>query len=168
MKVSVIITAYNRKEYLLNAVKSVADQTLSKDLYEVVVVKNFEDKQVDDYIRRLGFKNVIYDTPRYGEQVAVGIEESSGDVLTFLEDDDEFEREKLGEVYKAFLQYKNVSYFHDTRRFLYYDRLVDANVGDPSIKSIVEFHESIVPHYDIILDPFDKSASSVIMRYLGF
>ena len=64
-------------------------------------------------------------------------------------------------------RYKDVSYFHDTRKFLYYDRLVDTNVGDPSIKSIVEFHENIVPHYDIVLDPFDSSMSSIIMRYPG-
>ena len=138
MKVSVIITAYNRKDYLLSAVRSVADQTLSKDLYEVIVVKNFEDKQIDDYIRRLGFKNVVYDTPRYGEQVAVGIEESSGDVLAFLEDDDEFKREKLSEVYKAFSLYKDISYFHNSREFLYYDKPVDANAGDTLTKSIID------------------------------
>ena len=62
VKVSMIVTAYNRKDYLLSAVSSVAGQTLGKDLYEVVVVKNFEDKRIDDYIRGLGFKNVVYDT----------------------------------------------------------------------------------------------------------
>ena len=167
VKISVIITAYNRKDYLLNAAKSAADQTLSKDLYEVVVVKNFEDKQIDGYIRRLGFKNVVYDTPRYGEQVAVGIEESSGDVLAFLDDDDEFEREKLSEVYKAFSKYREISYFHDTRKFIYYNNVVDANVSNPLIKSIVEFHERIVPHYDVVLSPSYKYASYFLARYPG-
>ena len=167
MKISVIITAYNRKDYLLSAVKSVADQTLSKDLYEVIVVKNFEDKRIDEYIRKQGFKNVIYDTPRYGEQVAAGIEESTGDVLAFLDDDDEFEREKLSEVYKAFSKYKEISYFHDTRKFIYYDNVIDASVSDPLIRSIVEFHERIVPNYDVVLSPSYKYASYFLARYPG-
>ena len=167
VRISVIITAYNRKNYLLNAVRSAADQTLSKDLYEVVVVKSFEDRHIDDYIRRLGFKNVIYDTPRYGERLAAGIEESSGDVLAFLEDDDEFEREKLGEVYRRFSLYKRASYLHDTRKIIYYNRPVDASIADPLIRSIVEFHEKIVPRSDVLLDPFDKSASGIILKYPG-
>ena len=73
MKVSVIITAYNRRDYILNAIRSVANQTMSRNLYEAVVVKSFEDKYIDDYIRKLGFKNIICNTPRYGERLAVGL-----------------------------------------------------------------------------------------------
>jgi len=41
----------------------------------VVIVKNFEDKDIDDYAAKLGYKNIIYDTPSYEEQVSIGIEE---------------------------------------------------------------------------------------------
>jgi len=41
--ISVIITAYNRKKYLLGEVRSALDQTLSKDLYEVIVVNSGDD-----------------------------------------------------------------------------------------------------------------------------
>lgn len=75
--ISVITSACNRKEFLKNAVGSVYTQLLDKGLYEVVAVKNFKDKDVDDYIAKLGCKNIIHDTPSYGERVSVGIEESS-------------------------------------------------------------------------------------------
>jgi len=47
MQISVIISAYNRRDFLLKTVNSVANQTLDKNLYEVIVVKNFEDKSID-------------------------------------------------------------------------------------------------------------------------
>lgn len=78
------------------------------------VLKNFKDKDIDDYISKLGYKNIIYVTPSYGERVSVGIEESKGEILAFLEDD-EFKPNKLSEMHKVFSTQKEVSYFHDTR-----------------------------------------------------
>ncbi len=40
--ISVIVTAYNRKQFILEALNSIVNQTLSKDKYEVIVTKNFE------------------------------------------------------------------------------------------------------------------------------
>ncbi|MGC8544043.1 MAG: glycosyltransferase, partial [Vulcanisaeta sp.] len=48
--ISVVITAYNRREFLKYAVKSVINQTLDKSLYEIIVVKNFRDPEVDHVV----------------------------------------------------------------------------------------------------------------------
>jgi ERCC4-related helicase len=84
----------------------------------VVIVKNFEDKDINHYIAKLDYKNIIYDTPSYGERVSVGIEESKGEILAFLEDD-KFKPNKLSKIYKVFSIQKDVSYFHDTREYIY-------------------------------------------------
>jgi|GEM_PF-7008487 len=76
-------------------------------------------------LNKIGYKNVVYDTPRYGEMVAIGIKESSGDILAFLEDDDEFKSEKLAKIYNIFSSHKDISYFHDTREFIYKDKVID-------------------------------------------
>ena len=89
------------------------------------------------------------------------------DVLAFLEDDDEFKREKLSEVYKAFSQYRGISYFHDTRELIYHNRPVDIVNAEPSLKWFVEFLEKITPHYDAVLDPFDKKAADFLATYHG-
>ena len=47
--ISVIITAYNRKEYLLDAINSVINQTLDKKYYEIIVIKNYNDSKIDDF-----------------------------------------------------------------------------------------------------------------------
>ncbi len=52
--ISVVITAYNRREFLKYAVKSVINQTLDKSLYEVIAVKNFKDPEVDKLIESSG------------------------------------------------------------------------------------------------------------------
>jgi len=59
--ISVIITAYNRKKYLLGAVRSALDQTLPKDLYEVIVVKNFRDETIDRQLEKWGVVDLYSD-----------------------------------------------------------------------------------------------------------
>ncbi|AGJ62264.1 glycosyltransferase family 2 protein [Saccharolobus islandicus] len=167
MLISVIISAYNRKEFLKNAIRSVYSQLLDKRLYEVVIVKNFEDKDIDGYIAKLGYKNIVYDTPSYGEQISVGIEESKGEILAFLEDDDEFKQEKLSKIYNVFSTQKEVSYFHDTREYIYNDKIVDINTKDPKINWIIRFLEEITPHEDVLINPFDKRMENFLIKYYG-
>jgi glycosyltransferase involved in cell wall biosynthesis len=55
--ISVIITAHNRREFLLDAVNSALNQTLPKDEYEIIIVKNFSE--YDDILKNLGSRNLI-------------------------------------------------------------------------------------------------------------
>jgi Glycosyl transferase family 2. len=57
--ISVIVTAYNRKKFLPYALKSLESQTLPKDKFEVIVVKNFEDQISDDIIKKNGWKDMV-------------------------------------------------------------------------------------------------------------
>ncbi len=111
--VSVIVTAHDRRRYLPEALHSLEAQTLSKDKFEVIVVKNFEDPISDEIIRRNGWKNVVTDVVPVGSKIAIGLEEARGEVITFLEDDDMYAPERLQKVYEAFLKVKNIAYFHN-------------------------------------------------------
>ncbi len=64
--ISVIITAYNRREFLKHAVRSVLNQTLDKGLYEIIVVKNFKDPEVDRLIEQSRGKVIELDTASIG------------------------------------------------------------------------------------------------------
>jgi len=113
--ISVIVTAYNRRRYLPFALRSLEAQTLPRDKFEVIVVKNFEDKESDDIISRNGWKDLYEDTTYYGRKILAGLEESRGDVITFLEDDDMYVSNRLEEVYKAFKSYDSLVYFHNSQ-----------------------------------------------------
>jgi hypothetical protein len=111
--ISVIVTAYDRKKYLLGAVRSALDQTLPKDLYEVIVVKNFRDEAIDRQLEKWGVVNLYSDDVSQGGQVRDALGVARGDVISLLDDDDEFLPEKLERVYAAFRN--GVDYYHNGR-----------------------------------------------------
>jgi glycosyltransferase involved in cell wall biosynthesis len=116
--ISVIVTAYNRKRYLPFALKSLEAQKLPSDKFEVIVVKNFDDKESDDIISRNGWKEVYNDDSYHGTMVLAGLEESRGEVITFLDDDDMYVSNRLEEVYKAFTSFKRLVYFHNSQTII--------------------------------------------------
>jgi len=109
--ISVIITAYNRKEFLLDAFNSALNQTLSKDKYEIIVTKNFTENELDSYIKKNGGKLVFFEKGSYGEQVADALKYAKGEVICFLDDDDLFTKEKLKTIYS--LINDKICYIHN-------------------------------------------------------
>ena len=100
--ISVVITAFKRRKFLLRAAYSALHQTLARELYEVIVVKNFEDDRIDRELNRLGVTNVRSNSIGLGAKVSEALEIARGDVVSLLEDDDEFMPGKLEAVLKAF------------------------------------------------------------------
>jgi glycosyltransferase involved in cell wall biosynthesis len=118
--ISVIITAHNRKEFLKEAINSVINQTLNRDFYEIIVIKNFDDQEIDNLIE----KNKIIslksrdDSSSIGGKLALGIERAKGEIISFLEDDDLFMPEKLETVYNFFKKYEDLVYLHNSEYFI--------------------------------------------------
>ena len=110
--ISVIITAHNRREFLLEAVNSALNQSLPRDEYEIIVVKNFEDEKIDKFLEEHNVKNVFTKEEPLGAKVVEGIKESKGEVISFLEDDDLWLPQKL-QVVKEVFKDKSVVYFHN-------------------------------------------------------
>ena len=124
-KISVIICAYLRKEFIREAIESVLNQTLNKNLYEIIVVKNFKDKDIDKFISKNKIKNIYLDPKKagyYGVKMAEGVKKANGEIICFLEDDDKFLPNKLEVVYKVF-QNKNVGFYHNSYYILYKDKI---------------------------------------------
>jgi len=116
--ISVIITAYNRKEFLLDAFNSALNQTLDRSKYEIIVTKNFTDYKIDSYIKKNGGKLVFFEKGSIGEQVVDALKYAKGEVICFLEDDDLFTKEKLEYIYNTFLENKNLVYVNNARTYI--------------------------------------------------
>ncbi|ADL19086.1 glycosyl transferase family 2 [Acidilobus saccharovorans 345-15] len=114
--ISVIVTAYNRKQYLPHALRSLEAQTLPRDRFEVIVVKNFEDPVSDSIIRRNGWKEVYSDEQYQGRFLLAGLEEAKGDIITFLDDDDMYREDRLEKVYTTFKSVTDVVYFYNSQK----------------------------------------------------
>lgn len=115
--ISVIITAYNRKEFLLDAIKSALKQTLPKDKYEIIVIKNFKDNLIDDFINENNIKSILMEGT-IGEFIYTGIKESKGNIISFLDDDDLFFSNKLEYVYNLFKNNSKLVYYHNLPIFI--------------------------------------------------
>ena len=113
INISVIIVAYNRKQYVKHAVQSVLNQTYEKDKYEIIVVKNFKDEEIDDFLTSNEVNNIFSIADEYGKQLSVGISESKGDIICFLDDDDLFDENKLTRVNEIFSKY-DISYYRNS------------------------------------------------------
>ena len=97
MILTVIVIAYNRREYIKHALSSINNQTLKRNEFEVILIKNFIDSDIDSECIKSGVKTILMEGT-IGEYIKTGIIESTGEVITFLEDDDEFSMNKLESV----------------------------------------------------------------------
>ena len=112
-RVSVVIVAYNRKEYILQAVQSVLEQSVPRQTFEIIVIKNFRDLQVDGFLDSNGVRVIGYEREPWGEVLARGVLAARGDVVSLLDDDDAFEPTKLERVQQQFDRHRDVVFFRD-------------------------------------------------------
>ncbi len=110
--VSVVIPTYKREvECLSTAVNSVINQTYKN--VEIVIVDDSPDTyekrpEVKAYVESLIFEKVIYiqNEKNLGGSLARnrGIDASTGDYITFLDDDDEYKPEKIEKQLKFMIE----------------------------------------------------------------
>lgn len=110
--ISVIITAYNRKQYLYSAINSVLNQTLDKKYYELIVIKNFNDNKIDELIQKNGIKSIYINEKSLSIKISKGLNVANGEIISFLDDDDQFSSNKLEYIYNIFKNDK-INYYHN-------------------------------------------------------
>jgi len=103
MKITAVITTYNRLELLKKAIKSVENQTLLPN--ELVIIDDNSIDETQKFCQNLLTKfPVIYfhNNKNMGACFCrnQAIERASGDYIAFLDDDDEWEKDKLLEQKK--------------------------------------------------------------------
>ncbi len=97
-ELSVVILAWKRRRFVRHAVRSVAAGAPPPGGREIIVVHNFEDPDLERELAGQGIRTVTDRRTPVGASVARGLEEARGEVVSFLDDDDEFEPEKSATV----------------------------------------------------------------------
>lgn len=110
---SVLVTAWRRKQFLPEALRSLEQQTLSRDAFEIVVVKDFEDPAIDQQLARLGARELRFGSDNLGRTMSLGVGACRGEVICFLDDDDQFDPRKLSVVHTEFHRHPDLGYFHN-------------------------------------------------------
>ncbi len=99
---SVIVYTWQRMEFIEQAVRSVLAQSVSRDDYEIIVVRGYSNPSLDALLTGMGARILSAPTSSQGAALAIGVGAAQGRVLVFLEDDDEFEPAKLATLREEF------------------------------------------------------------------
>ena len=140
--ISVIVSAYDRKKYLLEALKSVTDQSLPKDKYEIILIKNFNDDIIDKFAEQNNIQNLYSEDKRFSGKILEALTVAKGDIICFLDDDDMFYQNKLSYVHQKFLDNEKLCYIHNKftpidengKPIAYYNDNPDFNMSSINIK----------------------------------
>ena len=110
---SVILTAHDRRPFLRDAVESVQAQTVDRSAYELVVVKNFLDAEIDSFLDRAGAQRVLCEDRPVSRKVLEGLRACRGNVVLLLDDDDLFEPQKIRTVLAEFAARPDLGFYHN-------------------------------------------------------
>jgi len=113
---SVVVVAYKRKEYIIDALNSIRNQKgIDLEMIELIVVKYFKDEKIDKVINSFPvYKNIILEEDKVPNHFTVynfveGIKNVSSDIVFLLEDDDEFAEDKIASILN-YIKKKNITY----------------------------------------------------------
>jgi glycosyltransferase involved in cell wall biosynthesis len=115
---SVLVICFNRRQYLLEAVRSVVGQSCPRSAFEILVLKNFMDPDIDRELRQLGATGLLMGGTGQGGWLAQSLETARGNVFAFLDDDDLFLPDKLSAVTHEFANRPALGYYHNGHRRL--------------------------------------------------
>ena len=91
--VSVVIPTFNRRDWIVSLVRSLAEQTLARDRYEVLVVDNTSSDgtaaRVAELAREVPFTLRCYQKENRGPWASrnLGVEQASGEFIAFIDSD---------------------------------------------------------------------------------
>jgi len=135
---SVIVTAHGRRQYLLGAVRSIVRQQVPREEYEVLVVKDFADPSIDAELDRSGVSHRETSAVPLGAKVALGTREARGEVLLFLEDDDEYSPGRLSHILELFRADPSLGFYRNGQ-----DR-IDADGQPLPLPSYGRAHDNLI------------------------
>ena len=155
--ITVLIYTYDRRDYIVKAVNTVLKQNMNRDLFEIILIKGFSDEGIDKWLLESGVHLIFLKEKSLGKKIAKGIEESRGEIITFLDDDDEYEPDKLKKISEIFDKYPETDYIHNSLiKINENGEVIDPNPAENPPKSLVFSTRSN-----------DNALLSQVLRYRG-
>lgn len=115
-QVSVVVFAdsrpgHPRERYLLEAVNSIALQSVGTEKIELIVTKNFRNEHLDRLLSEAGAKVVFSDDPVLGRRRVQALGHASAGIVVFLSDDDLLEPAYLERTLEVMSRWPSVGYY---------------------------------------------------------
>jgi hypothetical protein len=106
--ISIIVTDFNRLQFISYALSSISKDSNA----EVILVTNVDKDKINDNGVRITY--IFKKGETYGDMVRSALQESKGNIICFLEDDDVFTLDKIDYIKKIFGAKQNLSYYHNS------------------------------------------------------
>ncbi len=110
--VSIVIIDFQRKIFLKNAIESVLRQNIDRNIYEIIVVKNYKS-EIDRWLESQRVKCIYSEERSYGSKILEAMRLIKGDVIALLDDDDIFLENKLLNINHVFNEDSRLGYYHN-------------------------------------------------------
>lgn len=159
MTVSAIITTFNRANYLKLAIASVLSQSYSN--FELIILDNSSSDHTEETVHSFDDSRIRYikhQPLNISETRNLGVRESQGEFIAFLDDDDEWMPDKLEKELQLFLKVsKQVALVYGG--FI----RIDKN-GRPFYAHVPKLKGQILKNLLSLKDDFTGSASNPMIR----
>ncbi|MEM3844616.1 MAG: glycosyltransferase [Candidatus Parvarchaeota archaeon] len=110
---TIIITAYKKRPYIKDAIVSAINQDYDRDRYEIILVKNFRDEEIENYCINNNVKIIDSNKIAFFSTILEGVNGSSSNIILLLDDDDLFMPDKVKNVVEYFSRDPHIGYIHN-------------------------------------------------------
>ncbi len=142
-KISVIVPTYNEQQNIKNTLENIKKQICSIP-YEIIVVDGQSTDNTVSIAKKL-VKTYISPIKGKAEQLNYGVDQSTGDILVFLDADTLIDQNFLRKIYKLFEKYPNL--LACSPRVKYYNgKILSLNFGNKTITLTTYFFLNLCMH----------------------
>ena len=139
--VSIIVTAFKERPYILAALESTINQTVTTELYEVILVTNYINPELLCYVKQNNIEIIQIPDTSQGVKIIEALKLARGEIISFLEDDDLFSNTKIATIMQTFQENPNLCFYHNMATFI--DAGSNAILPPPLLRRHIENMNSI-------------------------
>ncbi len=174
LNISVIVTSYNRKNFVKNAIKSVIRQDVDSSRCELIIVSNY-NIELNQFPTNMPISIIVMEGT-VGEFILAGIKRAKYDLIAFLDDDDEFELSKIESVLPFFENDNKLVFYHNSLNYIddsgnpkNYSRMVESRFQKLSSNTIIFSSSNGIEKLDLALKQnADFNLSCIVIRKNNF
>jgi len=159
-KVSAVITTHNRANLVVNAINSVLTQTYED--FELLIVDDASEDDTEEAIKAIVDNRIRYikippDESKGGNYARnLGVKESKGELIAFLDDDDEWLPDKLARQLEIFAKNEKIG--------LVYSGALHINVKDRNVVKFIPSRRGDISREILLKNVIGGGTSSIIVK----
>ena len=111
--ISIVVNCFSRKDFVVEALKSACEQTISRSEYEIILIKNFHDEEIDSFVEESGIISICTDNITTGSWFKIAANYAKGEFISFLDDDDLIHPNKLDILQSVIQLDPEIVYIHN-------------------------------------------------------